>query len=414
MNATASASAAPALPGSGIANEAAQARAAGRQLAEADDVQVLRVLRLVDSLRERGAADAIVAPLRDRLRALRLERPMRLSRLLFTPLNTVIVDTSHWSVGDPLLPRAALQPLTGIVRDGLGARAEAFERMLAAISTADVRSIQRVGGDFWPQAALMLRAAAMPATWSRQLLADAAFVPLRDAAAFLLGCESQLAELERPPIDPARLERSLDLMLVAARACGQPCWGMLLTILLQRFPEAETPLRAALSPPGQMAGDMAAVALRSATAWIETAAALSEFADLGTAAEQVALRVGLLSRFAREPALQHRAAQLNAALQAGYAAQFGAAVQTHITAQLARVPDPADVVGMEQVARDLRRVEVEARRLGGGNGYDQQLREAADGVMSATGWSRSDRVRMIEILAGPARALHAWRTLPPA
>jgi hypothetical protein len=78
------------------------------------------VLALIDDLSERGEADALIAPLRGRLAGLRPRRKLGLTRLLFTPLNPIIVDAANWSAAALSIPRTALAPLGGQVRQGLG------------------------------------------------------------------------------------------------------------------------------------------------------------------------------------------------------------------------------------------------------------------------------------------------------
>jgi hypothetical protein len=49
-------------------------------LAHAADAQIARVVAMVDAMPERGSADALIAPLRPRLAALRPTRPLSFTR----------------------------------------------------------------------------------------------------------------------------------------------------------------------------------------------------------------------------------------------------------------------------------------------------------------------------------------------
>ncbi|MBV9538404.1 MAG: hypothetical protein JOY70_05680, partial [Acidisphaera sp.] len=83
-----------------------------RSLAEnADERVIVQVVNLVESMRERGAADELLVRLRPRLVQLRPPRNIKLPRLLFTPLDGVIVPGSRWRPGMNAVPRSALLPL---------------------------------------------------------------------------------------------------------------------------------------------------------------------------------------------------------------------------------------------------------------------------------------------------------------
>ena len=65
-------------------------------LSTAPDMQIAKVVAVVDALEVRGAADEMIEPLRPRLPQLRLPRPLRFSRLLFMPLDVLIVSNPAW------------------------------------------------------------------------------------------------------------------------------------------------------------------------------------------------------------------------------------------------------------------------------------------------------------------------------
>ena len=70
--------------------------------------------------------------------------------------------------------------------------------------------------------------------------------------------------------------------------------------------------------------------------------------------------------------------------------------------------DPAEVTRLENVARDLRKLEVAARKLNVRNELEAQLLRAADEIGAGkpdSGLGLADRVRLVEILAGPDAAL---------
>ena len=125
-----------------------------RDLAAAQDDQIHRVLTIIDALAERGDADKLIAPLRGRIAELRPRRKLSLTRLLFTPLHPLIVDAAGWSSAAPSIPRTAILPLAGQVRDGLGATAATLDALAALHSSTDgIGELVGIGGELWPAAA---------------------------------------------------------------------------------------------------------------------------------------------------------------------------------------------------------------------------------------------------------------------
>jgi len=390
-------------------SRAVEMRAVRSRLAEAGDERVLQIVQLVETMAERGEADALLAPLRGRLGVLRPARKMRFSRLLFIPFDRLIVSPATWRMDEPTLPRTALLPLAEIVHASLGAVAQSLDPVIGAIDTTDAAAIGHIGAQFWPLAGRALAASEPPPSWAAQGLPKAAFMPLQTAVAFILRAQEKLADL--PPAGGEYVERQLASLLAAAGECGTQCWGMLLALLLQSFPSAETPFRAAMSRRAGKAGDAAQAALTLAAEWIESSAAARGTPDLAHAADEIDRQIVLLDSFSVEPALHQQAARLRVALQAACVAQFEAGLTSCIGARLAAPPDRIAVGAMEQDARNLRRMEIQARRLGNGPAYDRQLREAADSVAAAACLDRFDRIRLVEILAGAPAALRVLKDL---
>src|ERR1700749_138881 len=85
------------------------------ELASAQDAKIHRVLELIDSLAKRDEADAMIAPLRERLAKLKPRRKFNFARLLFTPFSPLIVHPSDWSRESSNIPRTALGTLARYV-----------------------------------------------------------------------------------------------------------------------------------------------------------------------------------------------------------------------------------------------------------------------------------------------------------
>jgi hypothetical protein len=91
-------------------------RALTGEIAGAGDHQIMRIVAMVDAMTSRGVADAVIAPLRHRLTRLRPPRPLRFGRLMFHPLDPLIVPAAHWRPGRQAIPRTALMAMAEHVR----------------------------------------------------------------------------------------------------------------------------------------------------------------------------------------------------------------------------------------------------------------------------------------------------------
>ncbi len=94
-------------------------REVARGLAAARDAQIMQVLAMVDAMPHRGAADQLIAPLRTRLARLRPPRPLRFARLLFLPLDPLIVPAARWRAEQPTIPRTVIPFLATTIEASL-------------------------------------------------------------------------------------------------------------------------------------------------------------------------------------------------------------------------------------------------------------------------------------------------------
>jgi hypothetical protein len=129
---------------------------------------------------------------------------------------------------------------------------------------------------------------------------------------------------------------------------------------------------------------------------------------------EVVRRIGLLLREAEAAGArdQHaRLATLRRRLEETCHARFAAGLATDVVGRLIVAEEPFDASSIDQMeaaARGLRTFETEARALGGGAGYDALLHQAADtvrGVPGSGALGTVQRIRLVEILAGPEAAL---------
>jgi hypothetical protein len=139
--------------------------------------------------------------------------------------------------------------------------------------------------------------------------------------------------------------------------------------------------------------------------------------DPGLSAD-VVRRMGLLLREADAGSSKHhhaRLKRLRRRLDETCRARFAAGLATDVVGKLFARNAPLDVASidrLEAAARGLRAFETEARGLGGASTYDALLHQAADtvrGLPSSGALGVVQRVRLVEILAGPDAALAMLR-----
>jgi hypothetical protein len=385
-------------------------RAARRELAGASDQRVLDVLRFVDNLQDRGQADGLLAPLRDRLRALRPPRPMRFTRLMFQPLQAAIVDTAAWRPGHPSVPRSALAPMTAVVRQHLPAVAATVDRIIADPTVPEAQRVAAAGQLLWSPAAEALQGAEPPPSWRENGLPDTAYAALSCGAAMVLQNAWALVEMADPSVPDEEVNRALTGLLSAAEAEGATGWGMMLSVLLQRFPKADAPRRAASAMRADPAMRAAATTtMAAAWSWIEAATRNMGLGDPAEAASVVRRQIALLEALCLEPAHRKRATELQIALRTACAARFEAGVRDRLLAPLqtltpAEISDAGVLDMLETDARGLRLLELESRRLGCGAAHDARLADAATAVAARADMAIVDRARLVEILRGPQAA----------
>ena len=390
-------------------------RSVRRELAGADDTRVLQVLRYVDTLADRGQADGLLAPLRDRLRRLRPARPLRFARVLFTPMDPAIVSTRDWRAGAPQLPRSAIAPIIAMVRRARPDLLPPFEAIINDPSQPEGARMRDGGSMLWTPSATLLRTADAPPEWRDAGLPPAAFRALAAGCARCLGAADQLDDLNDPGVPAADLDRALAAHITASEADGPIAWGMLLSVVLQRFLGSEAPHRAAAAASVNRAlRQSAEAAFDAAWTWIERAANDTSVGDPAEAAADLRRQAGLLEVLARDPKQRRRAATLQTELRAASARRIESVAQERLVGPLQRITadDAADagvLAVLETDARALRQLDSEARRLGSGAGHDAQLHTAADAVRARTDMAPMDRARLVEILLGPQAALDLAR-----
>jgi hypothetical protein len=167
------------------------------ELLKANDRKIGQVVAMLDALGNPAQAQAMLDPLRPRVAALRPARPLRFVRMLFLPLNPLIVPASTWRVGDATVPRSVLLPIANVVESGVGDAATASRALIAGQKTDAVEAVAKAGGILWPLAAQILTASPAPAEWHTTGLRLDAFAPMARALAAVFRRAERLRRLAR-------------------------------------------------------------------------------------------------------------------------------------------------------------------------------------------------------------------------
>ncbi len=391
----------------------------------ASDAKLLKVTRLIDDLPERGAADALLEPVRHRLAALRPVRRINRTRLLFTPFDSILVPAGRWRPGALALPRSLLTPLLDLLAL---AGADALPPQ-PPFDADDEWLIDRNGRPLWAAAADILAQSVIPPGWAepgRQMQSGVSMAMLQQmvpVAAMVFRHGLALRTLPAP--HEPEYDSALTSLLHDAARHGPLAWGIMLMLLFDRAP-ADRLVRLALRLAGGSAGGAALLAgLEKAIEALLARLEGSPLLDAGSAADGPARLVGRLEAMRQLAALrtienrpageQRAVARLWHAAVAVNRALFERALLSCLDRFEQLLADGGDddtleaaLPPVEADARRLRVFMLAASRLEEGQEYDR-LVEAA--ILRLAGRAAGDagagiaRLRLIELLGGSARAL---------
>lgn len=381
-----------------------------RKLRGAADEQLAQVVALVDAMPDRGAADALIAPLRARLAAIEPMRPMSITRLLFRPLNPVITPGPRWRPGIPAVPRTALSVIGHAVVGQLGPVAASIQARIAGRDGKEHAVANQIGASLWPLAATVLARLPIPAEWgSATGLPEACYAEIRANIAAVLHQAVPLVQRIRDAgaSDPTPVVNDI---LQATQAAHPGGFGIVLAILLADGTTAGPALLSALALPGapvdpavSLTLDRAQHVLTAVLPTVGLAAAsfqTTQIAALLDAIEVPGARPGLRAHAQRVREIANEACQsrLAQALEQDFLPKLTAADN---------VPDDATVANLEKDARGLRRLAMAGRRFGGAAPYDKLLGRTAAGMCASVSntLTRMERLRLAELLVGTDAAL---------
>lgn len=411
---------APAIPPPPAPLSRPQIRSLQHDLLGAGDQQILRVVAMVDSLPQRGEADDVIAPLRPRLAILRPLRRLNFVRLLFLPLDRMIVPPGVWRRDALCIPRSALIPLAGIVRAHLGDQAAAMDPPQRGLTTDHETVIAKVGPALWAAGAEALTDPPAPGDWLAATgLPTSDFGIIAAIVAAVLRRAAPISRLLQIPADDhATQRRDIEELLLATIADGPAAFAIVTTHLaacLRRsdhvFMIADAVAARSARPELRQAVD------RAIDATIDALGTdLGRLPRLDQAAEELCRIVAGLEDLeapcAQRVSRKARLVQLRQSIDTSSRQHFTAALDTALLqpAQSIAEADDAQISGLESAARDLRRFEAIARRLGGADHYDRHLKSATSALKPQPDepvQTTVDRIRLIEILRGPEAAAAA-------
>jgi hypothetical protein len=398
-------------------------REVSRGLAAARDEQIMQVVAMVDAMPNRGPADQLIAPLRTRLARLRPPRPLRFARLLFLPLDPLIVAAARWRPELLSIPRTVIPVIARAVEADLGPVGQTVVSMIDGHTTLDVDVADDAGGLLWGPAARSLLDAALPEDWGTTGLSAQVHKALSRRIGALL---SQADRLRRMTADVAHglappEAAAIHALLADAIGFDPEVQPMLVALLLARMPECGMLLPRVAAMLGQRGGLLLRDAGEQATNTLldqleapggaESQLGGQDMAEAGAAVRRLTSLLSVLDSETMSPDRRRRLNDVRQRVKSGCEALFTERMTEDLLEPLRARPAERGTGAnrnLETAARGLRTLETEARRAGGGATYDTLLGQAADRIRVMTaegGLDRVEGVRLMEIVAGPEMAL---------
>jgi len=384
-----------------------------RALLTTSDEQLARIVGVLDRLEGRGGADALIAPMRGRLAQLRPARPLTFARLLFTPIDPLLVPGPVWSRGRLGVPRTALLPVATQVRAELGGLADEVDAMIRDGRADDTALVRRAGTLLWPAAAVVLDHIGQPQGWTEATgLGAAEYATIARCIASVLSEAVWIDATMRASAEGLGPDGDeLRAWLEAATSRHPEPPGALLAVLLAWLPEAVVLIESAPSQPARSA----AQAEPAIDFLLDRLEALEQSSpDPSEAAAEVRRIAALLNGLeapgpGQRPSRKPRTEQLRRRLDERCRARFAENLARQLLAPLTEAAEPGEMEPLEEAARGLRRLELAGRQLGGDEHYDRMLRTAARQIGEDRAGSLVERARLVEILAGSEAALTLLR-----
>lgn len=402
-------------------------------LQEAGDGPLLRALRLIETLDDRGSLDEAVARVRPRLAVLRPIRSIGLRRLVTLPFEDLLVPSGSWVAGRGRIDRGRLGELHAAILAGLPqalvarAKAESVGRFMNEQS-----AVLALGQEVWPAAAAALHR--HQAAVEGSPAADRALVEQMRAAGLLLNVAPAVVPLfwrlpPRPMPELVDDERRAALDLIRfGRAGGPQLLELLFQLLLARTASPasilDLPFAAELLMPAREVEPLVARASAACLAELVPPPATAKSGRaLAAAADGIERTVSWVRSLeggsARLGIDRASLRDIRGKVTRSIAGHLAEVVVGALPQQFARLradqaaPDSL-VAEAEEAARAVRRIGMAGRELGIGDTVDRTLGQARPlfvGTVAAGPCDKGvmDRARIVEILFGPEAAMAVLR-----
>lgn len=381
-----------------------------RKLRGAADEQLAQVVALVDAMPARGAADALIAPLRARLAAIDPIRPLSITRLLFRPLDPVITTGPRWRPGIPAVPRTALSSIGDAVIARLGPLALSVQASIAGRDGKQHAIVNQAGANLWPSATAMLAQMPIPADWGLTTgLPEGCYPEIR---ANIVAVLHQAVPLSQRTWSPGGVDAApaISAILHATQAHHPAGLGIVLAVLLADGVTVAPVLLAALAMPGAQVDLAVAHTLDRAQHVLTEVLPSVGLAAASCQAAHVAALLDAIEGPGARPALRAQAQRIRQLADEACRGRLLEALDQEFLPKLAATGAELDdeaVTGLESVARGLRRLAVAGRRFGAAAVYDKLLGRTAAGACASINstLTRMERLRLAELLIGSEAAL---------
>ena len=402
-------------------------RALRSELVEADDSQVLQIVALLDASPEPEITSALLDRLRPRLATLRPARKLRFDRLLFLPMDLLIVPATEWKPESQSIPRNAIASIAATVLKALGNEAAGIQAMIRDSKTDDAAVVEQAGAMLWPRAATLLAALPPPVGWAETGLRPVFYPQLASASAAILRMAIDLRTLvhDAGGVSQFQAEQRFAALVAGLAAECSMVQGMVLRLVMSQIPGAMPLLRRVTN--GAKSSDKAA--LRAAMDLGLDAVLLDLEGEQGltgdlrhstlsaSGAEAARLAAFLLDVEADPEAMRYRARlhPIRRRLDGICRSRLEQGIEKQILGPLNAagfVLDTGAQKNLEASARDVRALELAGRRFGNATAYDAALAGTANGlrtICASGGLSTMRKLRLLEILLGPDAAEAEYR-----
>jgi hypothetical protein len=389
------------------------------------DDRLKRVVMMVDGLPERGAVDELLEPLRPRLAALRPPRRPTLRRLLFNPMEPLLVPRESWQRGELSFPRHALPPLARLVFEAMGEDAEVLRRRVDHVQPGDDTALLPIGAQLWPAAGAVLKKATMPSDWSEAGMADADFPAIQHDMSTLLRHAVQSESLIRQARVTGHVaEASLVDLLENMVRDGGAGFGLMSLLLTARLQQISVVMRATRRV-AEMS-DNARLATVADFVMDKGLISIQDKADevvraerpVGAVADGLELLFGQLAAMeestpASRTDRRRRIDMMRRQIEHAARHRFGDTLQHELLDKLSVIETGGKLTSqavqeLESKMRGLRRLGEAGSMFGDPKIYDEMLRSAVATVAAlpeAGGFTLVDRVRMVELMQDSDKAI---------